>query len=385
LNILKFKVGNTISNYPEFLSIDMEPFVEGKYPLYSKSQFHHMLCIERKRTERSKKPFLLLLLDISSLIAKDHHKQILKKIKSALSSSLREADISGWFDDNKTIGVICTEIVFINANSIEGIIRKIYDRCCERLDPQLVKKLNVSFHVYPETHGDVSIKGPFNITLYPDLTKRNLGKKLSMTMKKFIDIMGSASALILFSPIFLIIAASIKATSKGPVFFKQERVGLNGKTFSLLKFRSMYANVDNKKHKEYIKKYISEQRNAAVEPGVFKLMNDTRITPVGCFLRKTSIDELPQLINAFKGDMSLVGPRPPIPYECDLYDIWHKRRLLSCKPGITGLWQVTGRSRTTFDEMVRIDLRYIREWTLWLDFKILFKTPKAVLGGDGAY
>ena len=122
----------------------------------------------------------------------------------------------------------------------------------------------------------------------------------------------------------------------------------------------------------------------SVEPGVFKLTNDSRITPIGQFLRKTSLDELPQLINVLRGDMSLVGPRPPIPYECELYDIWHRRRLISCKPGITGLWQVTGRSRTTFDEMVRLDLKYIREWSLLLDIKILFMTPKAVINGSGA-
>jgi lipopolysaccharide/colanic/teichoic acid biosynthesis glycosyltransferase len=132
-------------------------------------------------------------------------------------------------------------------------------------------------------------------------------------------------------------------------------------------------------------KYIGEQQNSAVEPGVFKLKDDLRITPVGRWLRKTSLDELPQLINVLKGDMSLVGPRPPIPYECDLYDIWHRRRLLSCKPGITGLWQVVGRSRTTFDDMVRLDLKYINEWSLGLDLKILLKTPGAVFGGDGAY
>jgi lipopolysaccharide/colanic/teichoic acid biosynthesis glycosyltransferase len=385
MNILKFNVEKTISTYPKFLSIDMESFGKGKHPFYSKSQFHHMLCIERKRTERSKKPFLLSLLDISNLIATERHKEILEKIKSVLSSSLREVDIRGWFAHNKTIGVICPEMVSINANSVEGIIRKLYDRFYATLDPELVKKINISFHIYPETCRDVSIKGPFNIILYPDLTKRSLVKELSITVKNFLDIMGSGIALLLFSPLFLIIAVSIKATSNGPVFFKQERLGLNGKTFSLLKFRSMYANADNKKHKEYIKKYIGEQKNAAVEPGVFKLTNDSRITTVGCFLRKTSLDELPQLINVFKGDMSLVGPRPPIPYECDLYDIWHRRRLLSCKPGITGLWQVTGRSRTTFDEMVRLDLEYISKWSLWLDLKIILRTPKAVIGGAGAF
>jgi lipopolysaccharide/colanic/teichoic acid biosynthesis glycosyltransferase len=146
----------------------------------------------------------------------------------------------------------------------------------------------------------------------------------------------------------------------------------------------METNCNSAQHQNYIKKYICEQNNAAVEPGVFKLTNDSRITPLGHFLRKSSLDELPQLINVLMGDMSLVGPRPPIPYECELYDIWHRQRLLSCKPGITGLWQVMGRSRTTFNEMVRLDLKYIREWDLRLDIKILFMTPKAVVNGSGA-
>ncbi len=230
----------------------------------------------------------------------------------------------------------------------------------------------------------MALDEPFNIFLYPDLTKKSIGKKIPIFIKKAIDLVGSATALLLFAPLFIAIALAVKLTSPGPVFFKQERVGLNGKIFPFLKFRSMKTNCDSKEHRDYIKKFINDQKNCATEPGVFKLTNDSRITKVGSFIRKTSLDELPQFINVLKGDMSLVGPRPPIPYECELYDIWHRRRLLSCKPGITGLWQVTGRSRTTFDEMVRLDLKYIREWSLLLDLKILLMTPKAVIGGDGA-
>jgi lipopolysaccharide/colanic/teichoic acid biosynthesis glycosyltransferase len=227
---------------------------------------------------------------------------------------------------------------------------------------------------------------PFNINLYPDIVRKDLSKKLSLFIKKiFFDTAGSAIAILLFAPLFLIIATAIKATSRGPVFFRQERVGLNGKTFIFYKFRSMKTNNDPLKHKEYITRFINHQKNAAIEPGIFKLTNDSRITGVGHFIRKTSLDELPQLINVLKGDMSLVGPRPPLPYECDLYDIWHRRRLLSARPGITGLWQVMGRSRTTFDEMVRLDLKYLREWNLLLDLKILLMTPKAVISGSGAF
>jgi exopolysaccharide biosynthesis polyprenyl glycosylphosphotransferase len=227
---------------------------------------------------------------------------------------------------------------------------------------------------------------PFNINLYPDIEKKRLNKKFSLFVKEVVfDRVGSAVALLLFSPLFLIIAIAIKATSPGPVFFRQERVGFNGKTFLFYKFRSMRMDNDPRVHQEYIARFINQPNTATVEPGVFKLTNDHRITPVGRFIRKTSLDELPQFINVLKGDMSMVGPRPPIPYECDLYHIWHRRRLLSAKPGITGLWQVIGRSRTTFDEMVRLDLKYLQEWSLLLDVKILLMTPKAVFSGTGAY
>jgi lipopolysaccharide/colanic/teichoic acid biosynthesis glycosyltransferase len=369
----------------EPLQTGFESAGESDHTFYGASHFQHMLSIERKRTERSKRPFLLLLLDISDLTTKENRKTILEKIRSALSSSLREVDIRGWYNHNNVIGILFTEMTTIDVNSIERIIHKVYGRFSQCLDTEWVNKIRLSFHVFPETDGDVSIKEPFNINLYPDIAKRDGAQRMSRVVKDVFDRVASALALLLFSPLFLIIAVAIKATSDGPVFFRQTRMGLNGETFSFLKFRSMHTHCDPVRHQKYIAKYIGKKKDAAVEPGVFKLKDDNRITPVGRFLRKTSLDELPQFINVFKGDMSLVGPRPPIPYECDLYDIWHRRRLLSCKPGITGLWQVTGRSRTTFDQMVRLDLKYISEWSLWLDFKILLMTPGAVLSGKGAY
>jgi lipopolysaccharide/colanic/teichoic acid biosynthesis glycosyltransferase len=360
---------------------------DGDYTFFCKSHFHRLLRIERQRTERSRKPFLLALLDISNVVAGKHDQENLEKIKSALASALRETDIQGWYDYNRIIGVIFTEMASLVGPSIEGVSRKIHERFSEKLDLELLEKISISFHIYPEMTGQISTDGLFDTTLYPDFKDKEkaLGKHACLAVKKAIDITGSAVLVLLSSPLFLIITAAIKLTSEGPVFFRQERLGYNSKTFLVLKFRSMYTNCDPVKHKEYITKYIGEQKNSAVEPGVFKLTNDHRVTPVGRWLRKTSLDELPQLINVLKGDMSLVGPRPPIPYECDLYDIWHRRRLLACKPGITGLWQVMGRSRTTFDEMVRLDLKYISEWSLWLDLKILLRTPKAVFSGKGAY
>jgi lipopolysaccharide/colanic/teichoic acid biosynthesis glycosyltransferase len=164
------------------------------------------------------------------------------------------------------------------------------------------------------------------------------------------------------------------------VLFQQQRVGRYGKRFTFLKFRSMYVANDHAIHEEFVKTLI-----AGAKKPVYKLTNDPRITPIGRFLRKTRLDELPQFLNVLRGQMSLVGPRPPIPYEVEVYDIWHRRRLLEVKPGITGLWQVMGRSRTTFNEMVRLDLYYARSWSVWLDLKILWRTPRVVFMGDGAY
>src|SRR5262249_25662135 len=142
-------------------------------------------------------------------------------------------------------------------------------------------------------------------------------------------------------------------------------------------------------HQEYVAEFISgankNGNHRDPERRVFKLTQDSRITPLGRLLRTTSLDELPQFLNVLKGEMSLVGPRPPIPYEVERYDIWHRRRLLEAKPGLTGLWQVSGRSSTTFDEMVRLDLKYASAWSLWLDIKILARTPRAVFSGEGAY
>jgi lipopolysaccharide/colanic/teichoic acid biosynthesis glycosyltransferase len=184
------------------------------------------------------------------------------------------------------------------------------------------------------------------------------------------------------------VALAIKLTSKGPVFFRQQRIGQFGRRFMLLKLRSMFVGNDPSIHQEYVKQLIAagaDPQHKAPNGKVFKLVNDPRITKVGAFLRRTSLDEIPQFINVFLGDMSLVGPRPPIAYEIEAYDLWHRRRVLEAKPGITGLWQVKGRSRVTFDEMVRLDLQYATTWSPWMDVKILLRTPAAVVNGDGAY
>lgn len=206
-------------------------------------------------------------------------------------------------------------------------------------------------------------------------------------LKRWLDVIGAITGLLLFSPLLLLTAILVKTTSRGPILFQQKRVGYRGEAFTFLKFRTMYHNCENRIHQEYVKSLI-QGKNGAINNGsasqpVYKIKNDPRITPVGRFLRKTSLDELPQFWNVLIGEMSLVGPRPPIPYEVDEYQKWHRRRVLEAKPGITGLWQVSGRNKTTFDEMVRLDIQYTRHWSLALDIKILLKTIKVMLFPDG--
>ena len=196
-----------------------------------------------------------------------------------------------------------------------------------------------------------------------------------MILKRLIDIVISLFLLILCLPLFIILPITIKATSPGPVFFKQRRVGFNGRIFTMLKFRTMAKDAESMK---------TDLMDLNVLKGpVFKIKNDPRATKVGRFLRKSSIDEIPQLINVLKGEMSLVGPRPPIPDEVDQYKLDDRRRL-SMKPGITCLWQVCGRNEIPFEEWMKLDRQYIDQWSLWLDFKILLKTIPAVLKGVGA-
>jgi exopolysaccharide biosynthesis polyprenyl glycosylphosphotransferase len=209
--------------------------------------------------------------------------------------------------------------------------------------------------------------GVYSLADGPDRT-------LGLIAKRVIDLVGAATLLFLLSPALLAVALAIKLDSRGPVFFRQERLGLQGRAFQVIKFRTMC--VDAERQLEDLRK-LNEINGHA-----FKIHNDPRITRVGRFLRRTSLDELPQLWNVLLGQMSLVGPRPPLPSEVAKYDFWHRRRL-SMKPGMTGLWQVTRRRSPEFDEWVEQDLRYIDSWSLWLDFKIIARTVPVMLSGQG--
>ena len=206
-------------------------------------------------------------------------------------------------------------------------------------------------------------------------------------IKRAFDITIAATAFVALSPVWILIALGIKFDSRGAILFKQERVGMDGRKFLCYKFRTMKADADESIHRESYRKNIegSTEANAGSEenPIFGKVKNDPRVTKFGVFLRRTSLDELPQFLNVLIGDMSVVGARPPIPYEVEDYEVKHRRRL-DMKPGITGLWQVSGRNRLTFEEMVEVDLYYIAHWSLWLDLKIILLTLPAVLRGDGA-
>ena len=358
--------------------------------ILSEEAFRRMISIERKRSERSQRPFVLLLIDTGRSQSGDKQARVLLDMLSALQGATRETDITGWYTTNSVAGVMFTEIVLDNDNKevLGTILSRIGALLREKLDTGEFSRVKFSFHVFPDDWDSQDPERPSNPTLYPDLEKRQESNRLGRATKRMIDVLGSLSLLALLSPVFLAIAVAVKLTSEGPVLFRQKRIGEYGTPFTFLKFRSMYTDNDSSQHKEYVRQLIAGR--AAKQPtdgngeGVFKLTNDPRITPVGSFLRRTSLDELPQFLNVLRGEMSLVGPRPPVPYEVEAYATWHRRRLLEAKPGITGLWQVEGRSRVGFDDMVRLDLRYARNCSPWLDLKILIQTPRAVIAGNGA-
>lgn len=358
--------------------------------LLNEDAFVSMLYLERRRAERARKRFVLILVDVRKTLTgtrqKDH---IIHSLTNSLADATRETDIIGWYLENNLIGVIGTELGKAGKEVVQArILDKLRSNFEATLGMEASASISVSFHFFPEEYGDGVDDHTANINLYPEFKKRENTKRVSLAIKRGIDLAGSAAALLILSPVFAAIALAIKFSSKGPVFFKQQRLGQYGKPFTVLKFRSMRTDCDSKIHQQYVEQFIAGQvdghSDAAAEP-VFKIQNDPRITSIGRFIRKTSLDELPQFWNVLRGDMSLVGPRPPVAYEFRAYEAWHRRRVLEIQPGITGLWQVEGRSRTRFDDMVRLDLKYARAWSIWLDLKILAQTPVAVIHGEGAH
>jgi exopolysaccharide biosynthesis polyprenyl glycosylphosphotransferase len=319
----------------------------------------------------------------------DRAAQLVKKIEESPELGLRilgfldapngENDVTfspnykqmGRLDDLEGIlrdQVVDEVFIFLPIKSFYSEIEKIL-RTCEHVGVEVKIPTDLfSLRLAKSTtslYGDVPVIGLYT------------SPKMSwqLLVKRLMDITTSVFMLGLLSPVFVLVSILIKATSKGPVFFKQQRVGYNGRVFNCLKFRTM---VDNAEELQKDLLALNE-----MEGPVFKIKDDPRVTKVGVILRKTSIDELPQMINVLKGDMSLVGPRPPIPGEVDQYDLKDRRRL-SMKPGITCLWQVNGRNSVPFEKWMELDRQYIDQWSLWLDFKILVKTIPVVLRASGA-
>ncbi len=349
------------------------------------NSFLDRVCHERRRAERSSRQFALMLVDGGQEFSSDRKHDLLQTVAATLIESMRGTDIVGWYKTDTVAGVILTEF---GDGEIPAALSATKVRVCAALREAPsrfdMERIRISFHVFPEEWNLQDPHCAADSTLHPDLAKFNGNGRIERALKRTMDIAGSLIAILLLLPFFLGIAILIRLTSPGPVLFRQKRIGQYGVPFTFLKFRSMYSKVDATIHENYVKQLIAGNVNDPGASGVYKLNKDPRVTRVGRFLRRTSLDEIPQFLNVLKGEMSLVGPRPPLLYELRAYSHWHRRRLLEAQPGITGLWQVDGRSRVRFDDMVRLDLRYAAEHSFWLDLWILAKTPGAVFSCRGA-
>ena len=351
--------------------------------LYGELEFLHLLYIERRRSERSSRPLCLVLVEEIAPLNAATRPSALPQIVDQVHRAIRETDIIGWYSHNSTLAVMFSDFTSTDDSVVRVLGTKVSNAVSVALPATIAANIRLTVHLFPTKHD--ADKGVNDLTFYPELPLNSGTRPTAQLLKKVIDIGGSAVLLCLLAPLFALVAAAIKANSSGPIIFKQVRIGQYGRPFKFLKFRSMYMGNDATIHREYVTRFISRGALPGEVNGAYKITNDPRVTAVGRFLRKASLDELPQLWNVLCGDMSLVGPRPAIPYECDCYALWHRRRIMEAKPGITGLWQVMGRSRLKFNDMVRLDLKYAKHWSLWLDIKILLQTPKAVLKGEGAY
>jgi lipopolysaccharide/colanic/teichoic acid biosynthesis glycosyltransferase len=328
---------------------------------------------EFKRADRFEEPFALLLVAFGD----ERSEATRREVVEAVTTAMCDTDIVGWFEQNTVVGLIRPLAQTKGADAAASLAAAVQHQLLRAVRTERPATCSIRIEVFStETRAS---------SLSPALRGPTVGDTALEIGKRALDVAGSVSLLLLLSPVFLLVSSLIKLTSNGPVLFKQERVGQDGRPFTMLKFRTMHLDADHAIHKQYVTEFIQSGASARSADTVFKIVDDPRVTSLGHFLRRSSLDELPQFLNVLKGDMSLVGPRPSLPYEVERYKAWHRRRLHEAKPGITGLWQVTGRSRTTFDEMVRLDLQYARSCSLWGDIKILLATPRAVVSGKGAH
>jgi exopolysaccharide biosynthesis polyprenyl glycosylphosphotransferase len=305
--------------------------------------------------------------------------EAIRGLLKSIQLKTRETDVAGYISQHKLA-------VLLPYSNGEGV-NKIKERI---MAGYTAPQITITTSTYPDQLFDslteIGCVSPDALRLIVEDSIQNSWLKLRI--KRGVDVVGSILALLILSPLMLLAAVLVKYSSPGPAIFRQTRLGHKGIPFTFYKFRSMRRDVNDQIHRDYISNFINGNpaatNNGDKENPLYKIKSDPRVTRVGEFIRKTSIDELPQLYNVLKGDMSLVGPRPPLAYEAEKYHPWQLRRILDMKPGITGLWQVEGRSRVGFDEAVRQDICYIKTWSLWLDIKILCKTVKVVLQCRGA-
>ena len=346
-----------------------------KLGVYNEEEFHALLARECFRSTRSGQVFSVVCFEIKG--QKDD--QELEAFVNCLKKEIRSTDEIGWFD-GESLGV------FLYDTSRQGAACFI-----EKVKKKQGELGECKIHTYPSEWLNAEKKGatkeaPGGRGLPAGGPGQGGERKKAVRRETFqrpyvlpvwkrsLDLCIALTGLVLLSPVFLLVALFIKLVSPGPVFFKQERIGYNGKPFTFWKFRTMDVAVDTSGHRNQMAELIRGQHT---DKPMTKQDNPC-IIPLGKLLRNTCIDEIPQLINVVRGEMSLVGPRPPIPYEVQEYHHWHKERF-NALPGLTGLWQVSGKNRLTFNEMIRLDINYIRRISPWLDLKILLLTPKAIL------
>jgi lipopolysaccharide/colanic/teichoic acid biosynthesis glycosyltransferase len=348
--------------------------------------FKSVIHREHRRTDRADQSFIVALIDAEGELST----AVWDDIIDGLAAAKRDTDYLGWYRTNETLGLILTDVGIPPEELALAVDARVQRALSRRVRLDVFARLTITFHVHPDSAPltrDESLTYAVSPLPAPPRTPTR-SEMLYAGLKRAIDIVGSASLLLVMAPFLLLVGALVKLMSPGPVFFRQVRVGQMKKPFTIFKFRTMNVNADSAVHQQFYSEFIKSSKAQKINGGddttPFKIANDSRITPIGALLRKTSVDELPQLLNVLRGEMSLVGPRPPLPYELEQYERWHCRRVMDAKPGLTGLWQVAGRSRTTFDEMVRLDLRYAKTRSLATDLKILLATPGAVIAGKGA-
>ncbi len=408
---------------------------------YSLEQFQQRLFIEKRRSERLNCSSSLIVFDFRKFLRSTLNDKNIDQLLKIICSNIRTTDFVSLYDnstlliclpdtENKSAQHVCEKLMnaliasLKSENHRKSITKDDFDIKILSYPNKVTEKKLVEEGILVENtinegngksrsrHLETSGKNHFSISYFNLLNLnvsvyngssiavlnidalfwdeelfQNFLRNLNKLVKRTIDIVFSLIGLMLLSPITFIIGLIIKLTTSGPILFKQARVGYRGNIFSCYKFRTMSCNCESGEHQDYMKKLINgkslEINNGENEKPLYKMKNDSRITPFGRLLRKTGLDELPQLWNVLKGEMSLVGPRPPIPYEVEEYQAWHFRRVAEVKPGITGLWQVCGWNRTTFDEMVRLDIYYAQNWSFFMDLKILFKTVPILFKGEG--